>query len=36
MVRNTTKLQYEQKMSNLLFKYWGAPYGVDYVFSNRR
>jgi len=25
MARNTTKLQYEQKMGNLLFKYWGAP-----------
>ena len=25
MERNTTKLQYEQKMGNLLFKYWGAP-----------
>ena len=26
MARNTTKLQYEQKMGNLLSKYWGALY----------
>ena len=25
MARNTIKLQYEQKMGNLLFKYRGAP-----------
>ena len=25
MTRNTIKLQHEQKISNLLSKYWGAP-----------
>ncbi len=26
MERNTTKLQYEQKMGNLLFKYYGKKH----------
>jgi len=30
MARNTTKLQYEQKMGNLLSKYWGASQKPDY------
>jgi len=32
MARNTTRLQYEQKMGNLLSKYWGALQ----IISNRK
>ena len=29
MARNTIRSQYEQKTSNLLSKYWGAPQTLD-------